>query len=194
MGFLCSCLLQQIISSKNNDCYYSTTFLSPLGFRMVSTDVTSQSSPANDAKDTSLTFLFAGVFWLVTFCSLTLVCPSDPSHLPTVPHPVPFHLGHTHLSLSQDWRLSLRHGTFNTKARKDPGKLRPAGHPEFILAHFGRHSVWGPPHLEVNTYCLFWNSPQLIASLPLFSLSSTIYQAASHLLPLASVAFGSRYT
>lgn len=49
------------------------------------------------------------------------------------------------------------------------------------------------PLLEVNTFCVFCNSPQLMPFSSFFSLPITTYHEASCQLPLASVAFGSMY-
>ena len=61
---------------------------------------------------------------------------SDPSHLPTVLHPVTSHLGWIRVNtcwFAPGLKRFLRDGPFKAKAGNSPGKLGPARHPEFIL-------------------------------------------------------------
>lgn len=111
------------------------------------------SSPATTTEDTSLLFqgscpAFCSILLASTSWGLPSVWPSGPCH-----HPTPCSISSKvkNIPVCPGLRRFLRYGTSSAQARKGPGQLEQAGHPEFILAHCSCHGGWAPPLLEVNT-------------------------------------------
>lgn len=111
------------------------------------------SSPATTTQDTALRFqgscpAFCSILLASTSWGVPSVWPSGPCH-----HPTPCSISSKvkNIPVCPGLRRFLRYGTSSAQARKGPGQLEQAGHPEFILAHCSCHGGWAPPLLEVNT-------------------------------------------